>query len=80
MIKKIFSSELFWTLMLYALLISCIIGIIYMLKIADEKRCIEKGGVYIWEWSSFGQKCHLVEKKQENRVIRKLEIYEEQKI
>ena len=48
------------------ILMVLIVGlIIFGMKSCDKHTCEKNGGVYIWEWSSYGNKCHYKGDKNE---------------
>lgn len=57
-IKEFFMNELVITILSVVIVLGIFLGIMCLTRIADQKRCEENGGKYIWEWS-YGTKCHL---------------------
>jgi len=57
-IKRFFMNELVITILSVIVMFTIMFGIIFLMKNADQKRCEQNGGKYIWEWS-YGSKCHL---------------------
>ena len=69
MIKKIMNSIVCWVVLI-ALLIICAFALIIK---TDEQRCENKGGIYIWEWLSLGNKCHIIRNNEEEVYVIEVE-------
>jgi len=68
MIKKIIKSDAFGFICGYGLMIVLIIGLILLMINTDKKRCEARGGIFIWEWSSHGSKCHIIDREEEEII------------
>lgn len=57
--KRLFENETFILSTIIIGVLAVFLGIYYLVYRIDKYNCENKGGTYIWEINSHGNKCHL---------------------